>query len=53
MVRDSECDNQALPRMKELLDSADRQAAMCEAIQKMAVRGAAEKIVDEIEKIVK
>ena len=51
MVRDSDCDNQALPRIKELLDSPDRQAAMGEAIRRMAVRGAADKIVDQIEKL--
>lgn len=52
MVRDNECYNQALPRMKELLDNADNQAKMCAAIQKMAVRGAADKIVDQIAKII-
>ena len=52
MVRDADCDNQALPRIKELLDSPDRQAMMREAIRKMAVRGAADKIVDEIAKVV-
>lgn len=51
MVRDSECDNQALPRIKELLGSPERQSKMCEAIQKMAVHGAADKIVDQIAKL--
>ena len=53
MVRDTDCDNQALPIVKELLASPDRQASMREAIAKMAVRGAADKIVDQIAKIVK
>lgn len=53
MVRDADCDNQTLPILKELLSSPERQAKMCEAIKKMAVRGAADKIVDQIAKIVK
>ena len=53
MVRDTDCDNQALPRLKELLDSPSRQATMCEAIRRLAVRGAADKIVDQIAKIAK
>ena len=53
MVRDVDCYNQTLPIVKELLASPDRQAKMKVAIDKMAVRGAADKIVDEIEKIVK
>ena len=53
MVRDADCYNQTLPIVKELLASHDRQTKMKEAIDKMAVRGAADKIVDEIEKIVK
>lgn len=52
MVRDAECDNQALPRIKELLDSPDSQDKMCAALKEMAVRGAADKIVDQIAKIV-
>lgn len=53
MVRDADCDNQTLPIVKELLSSPDRIASMSDAISKMAVRGAAEKIVDQIAKIVK
>ncbi len=53
MVRDADCDNQALPIVKELLASNDRMASMRDAIGKMAVRGAAEKIVDQISKIVR
>ena len=52
MVRDSDCDNQALPQMKDLLDNTNRQAKMRDAIAKMAVRGAADKIVDQIEKLI-
>ena len=53
MVRDADCDNQTLPILKELLSSPERQSKMCEAIKKMAVRGAADKIVDQIAIIVK
>ena len=53
MVRDSDCDNQTLPIVKELLASPERQTSMKDAIAKMAVRGAADKIVDQIAKIVK
>lgn len=52
MVRDAECDNQTLPIAKELLSSEGRMASMREAISKMAVRGAADKIVDQIAKII-
>lgn len=53
MVRDCDCDNQTLPIVKEIISSNDRMAAMREAISKMGVRGAADKIVDQIAKIVK
>ena len=53
MVPDVECGTKCLPLVAELLADKGRQASMCEAIGKMAVRGAADKIVDEIEKIVK
>lgn len=53
MVRDVDCDNQCLPRVQELFDDNGRREAMSAAIQKLAVRGAADKIVDQIEKLVK
>ncbi len=53
MVRDVDCDNQTLPIVKELMSSGDRMALMSESIKKMAVYGAADKIVDQIEKIVR
>ena len=53
MVRDVDCDNQCLPRVQELFDDNGRREAMSVAIQKLAVRGAADKIVDQIEKLVK
>ena len=38
--------------VKDIFDAPERQAAMRAAIGKMAVRGAAEKIVDQIEKLI-
>ncbi|MBP5677607.1 MAG: undecaprenyldiphospho-muramoylpentapeptide beta-N-acetylglucosaminyltransferase [Bacteroidales bacterium] len=52
MVRDVDCDNQCLPRVLELFDDEGRRNRMSAAIQKMAVRGAADKIVDQIAKMV-
>ena len=52
MVRDVDCDNQCLPRVLELFDDSSRREAMSAAIAKMAVRGAADKIVDQIEKLI-
>lgn len=53
MVRDADCDNQCLPRVLELFESPAKREAMSAAIGKMAARGAADKIVDQIEKLVK
>lgn len=53
MVKDVECNSQGLAAVKDILDAPERQDAMRAAIAKMAVCGAADKIVDEIEKIVK
>ena len=53
MVRDADCDAQCLPQVLELFENSAHRDAMSEAIRKMAVRGAAGKIVDQIEKIVK
>ena len=52
MVRDADCDNQCLPRVLELMNDSAKREAMSAAISKMAVRGAADKIVDQIERIV-
>lgn len=50
MVRDNECNEKGLPIVKELLDTpAEAMSAACKA---MGVRGAADKIVDEIVKII-
>jgi UDP-N-acetylglucosamine--N-acetylmuramyl-(pentapeptide) pyrophosphoryl-undecaprenol N-acetylglucosamine transferase len=53
MVRDVDCDAQCLPQVLELFENNAHREAMSEAITKMAVRGAAGKIVDQIAKIVK
>jgi len=52
MVRDAECDALCLPQVQELFENAAHREAMSVAIKKMAVCGAADKIVDQIDKIV-
>lgn len=52
MVRDAECDALCLPQVQELFENAAHREAMSVAIKKMAVYGAADKIVDQIDKIV-
>ena len=51
MVRDVDCQSLCLPAVQELFENEDHRAAMSTAIQKMAVRKAADKIVDQIAKI--
>lgn len=53
MVKDDSCNSLCLPLVKELLESTDKRQAMSAAIRKLAVYGAAGKIVDQIERIVK
>ena len=52
MVPDAECGNKGIPMVQELLADKARMEAMGAAIQKLAVRGAADKIVEQIEKII-
>ena len=52
MVRDSDCNSRGLLTVKELFDSPDTCASMSAAINRMAVRGAADRIVNEIEKLI-
>jgi UDP-N-acetylglucosamine--N-acetylmuramyl-(pentapeptide) pyrophosphoryl-undecaprenol N-acetylglucosamine transferase len=52
MVKDADCNSQGLAAVKELFDAPERQATMCNAIAKMAVRNAANKIVDQIDDLV-
>ena len=51
LVADIECHESGLPTLFQLLDNTERQQEMCDAIRKMARPHAAEKIVDEITKI--
>lgn len=53
MVPDAECGAKGMPLVAEMLADKERRDAMSMSIQKMAVRGAADKIVDEIEKVIK
>ena len=52
MVRDADCYSQGLLAVKELFDSPQQCRQMSSAIAKMAVRGSADKIVDQIEKLI-
>lgn len=51
MVKDADCNSQGLFTVKELFESPSRQSAMSAAISKMAVRQAADKIVDQISEL--
>lgn len=53
MVRDAEAMTTLCPTLESLVGDTEKQAAMSEAILKMGVRSAADKIVDQIEKIIK
>jgi len=53
MVPDAECSTRCLPMVEEVLSDEVRMNAMKEAIGKLAMRGAADKIVDQIERIVR
>lgn len=52
MIRDDECATVGLCVLKHLLSSPKEREAMSEACRKMGVRGAADRIVDEIEKLI-
>lgn len=52
MVRDVDCQTRCLPAILELFENQAHMEAMSAAIAKMAVRGAADKIVDQVEKII-
>ena len=51
MVRDADCDNQCLPQVLDLFEHSTKCDAMSAALNRMAVRGAAEKIVDQIARL--
>ena len=52
MVKDADCNSQGLSAVREIFESRNRQTAMSTAISKMAVRNAANKIVDQIDNLV-
>lgn len=52
MVKDAECMDKCLPCMLELLSDQERCAQMSQAIKQLAAPKAAEKIVDEIDKLI-
>ena len=52
MVKDADCNSQGLSTVKELFDSPERRQKMSVAISRMAVRHAADKIVDQIASLV-
>ncbi len=52
MVKDADCNSQGLAAVKDIFDAPEHQEAMRAAITKMAVRDAANKIVDQIDNIV-
>ncbi|MBQ9587057.1 MAG: undecaprenyldiphospho-muramoylpentapeptide beta-N-acetylglucosaminyltransferase [Bacteroidales bacterium] len=53
MVRDAECHDNGLEVLRKLLDNKEQQSSMSKNIGSMGRRRAADKIVDEIDKIVK
>ena len=53
MVRDADCGTQGIPQALSLLNDDDRRQAMSQAIKGLAAPQAANKIVDEIDKLLK
>lgn len=53
LVTDAECDAKGIDTLKALLDNKEQQASMRSAIMNMGSRKAADKIVDQIEQIIK
>ena len=53
MVKDAECQVSGIDMIDKLLNDKDRCASMGKAIKNMGVRQAADRIVDEIEKLLK
>lgn len=52
MVSDADCGEKGIPLLNDLLDSRERQERMCEAIQRLGMHHAADKIVEQIALIV-
>ncbi|MBQ0016070.1 MAG: undecaprenyldiphospho-muramoylpentapeptide beta-N-acetylglucosaminyltransferase [Bacteroidales bacterium] len=53
MIHDKECNEIGIDTLNQLLHDNMRQTTMTKAIQQLAIRGAADKIVDEIDKIIR
>lgn len=53
LVRDCECNEKGLPMLLEMLNSPGKKQQMSEAILKMGRLNAADRIVDEIDKLIK
>lgn len=53
LVKDSECDKEGIPKLLELSNSEETMQKMGQSCAALGKRDAAEKIVDEIEKILK
>ena len=53
MVADSECNEKGLQQLQELLSNAEQQNVLSQNILKMGTRGAADRIVEEIAKLIK
>lgn len=52
MVKDSECKEKGFGILDDLLNNPDKKSSMSQAIKKLGMPKAAEKIVDEIEKLI-
>lgn len=52
LVKDEDCSDKGLSQLRDLLNNTDQQQRMSKACLAMGVRGAADKIVDEIDRII-
>lgn len=52
MVKDSECKEKGFGILDDLLNNPDKKSSMSQAVKKLGMPKAAEKIVDEIEKLI-
>ncbi|MBQ7279486.1 MAG: undecaprenyldiphospho-muramoylpentapeptide beta-N-acetylglucosaminyltransferase [Bacteroidales bacterium] len=53
LVADKDCNNEGIDKLLEIIASPDKRISMSKACASLALRGSADKIVDEIEKIAK
>lgn len=52
MVPDADCEHNCLPQVLDLFENSVKREQMSAALQRLAVRGAADKIVDQIAKLI-